>query len=119
MRPQLYICDTNMISSADRFWKAVERWGRDHPRIVVELSGQNPSMAITYTDLVVEVVGEIVAFRDVEAEEERSLDFAGAEIRLHSFEGIDAVWAFTARWEDGFEAIDCVLTELREFGKPS
>jgi hypothetical protein len=118
LRHQLYICDATMSSSADKFWKAVGHWERERPRIVVELSGQTPSMAITFTALVVFVAGEEITFRDVETSEERTVNFAGAEIRLHSFERIDSVDAFAARWEEGLESANCFLTELGDFGKP-
>jgi hypothetical protein len=108
-----------MSSSADRFWNVVGHWKRDQPRIVVEVSGQRPPMLLTFTAVVEDVARGIITFRDVETDDARPLDFGGAEIRLHSFERIEAVGAFAARWEEGPEAIDCVLTELREFGKPN
>jgi hypothetical protein len=108
-----------MSSSADKFWKVVGHWKRDQPRIVLEFSGQQPPFALTYTGVVADVARERVTFRDLETGEERPVDFEGAEIRSHSFERIDSVCAFAARWEEGFEAVNCVLTELRELGKPS
>lgn len=97
----------------------MDGWVRHHPRIVVELSGQRPPMALTFTGIVTSSLAGKIVFRDVETDEERSLDFTGAVIRRHSFDPVDSVDSFAVRWEDGLEAVNCLLTELREPGKPN
>ena len=108
-----------MISSEDRFWNVVDGWKRCHRRVVVEISGNLPPISLTYTALVVRALEGVIVFRDVESEKEHSLNFTGAEIRPHSFDPITSVDSYAARWEDGLESVNCLLTELRGFEKPN
>jgi hypothetical protein len=104
-----------MTSSADTFWKAVGHWGTDQPRIALDFYDARPP----YTGIVINVREQAVTFRDLETGLEQTVNFEGADIRFHSFERIDSICAFVARWEDedGLNSVKCLLTELRAFGK--
>lgn len=110
-----------MTSSVEKFWNSVGHWEKDQPKIVLEISGSRPPVAMTFTGTVARVDGVSVVFWDVEAEAERPVNFLGASIRSHSFERLDAVCCFVALWEDAetLESVRCLLTELRDFGKPN
>jgi hypothetical protein len=113
------MCETNMASSADSFWKAVERWAKNQPEIVLEFSASPLGWLETFRGRVKTVDRPWVTFLDLETKEERPFDFGNADIRFHSFERIDSAGAFAVRWEGGAESVECVLTELRELGEPN
>jgi hypothetical protein len=101
-----------MSSPADKFWEAVLHWWRDHSEIEVEFSGRRQP-AKSYTARVVDVVEEMITFRDVETGEKRTVNFVGGEVRFYRYERMDSRNAFAVKWQDGPESVDCILTGLR------
>ena len=108
-----------MISSEESFWNIAGRWERLHPSIRIECTQQ--PWEVSFTGVVISVDRPSISFRDVDTGEERTMDFQGAVIRFAIFEPIEAVCAFAAIFEDEGEprSAECLLTELRDFGKPS
>jgi hypothetical protein len=111
-----------MISSLDRFWKAVGRWESDESRIVVEYSSEraplDPSKPPSFgmlTGTVARIDGRSVTFRGLDVhgkEDELTVDFTGADIRPRGYEKINAdsiACVFGASWDFA----RCTLTELR------
>jgi hypothetical protein len=81
---------------------------------MVEFSGQNPPLASAYSGTVVDLAGEVITFRDVRDNKEQTpINFAGAEIQLHSYDPINSTNAFVALWAYEYQSVICVLTEMR------
>jgi hypothetical protein len=110
--------ETNMASSADRFWKAVGRWRSDQSEIVVELESMGAAfLAETFRGTVARVREFEIFF--LTAKGERSIDFAGAEIRsvgCERSELAEVVCRFRIAWSDDEEpgTVLATLTELRK-----
>jgi len=104
--------EANTTSNSDRFWNAVDHWEKDQPEIFLEFSG--PIEGI-FKGTVAQIKGKTVTFRDVETEEELSVNFDEAEVRFHSFSRFDAICSFCALWmdESTLQTAKCVLTESR------
>jgi hypothetical protein len=107
-----------MTSSAERFWKTVAAWERDHVRLLVEFVRLDaaPYEVWTVEGCISEVQDELVSFRADGSGETRSLNFARADVRDLPFEPLEGVRAFAAMWPDGAQVR---VTEVRVFGRPT
>jgi hypothetical protein len=112
-----------MTSPDEIFWNSVEAWNTRQARIAIEC-GQQP-FEERFVGTVSHINGSSVTFREIKTEEDKTeeeltLVFESAGIRIHPFEPIEAVIAFGAVWEPENEPfVSCVLTELRDFKEPS
>jgi hypothetical protein len=108
-----------MASSADRFWKAADRWWKDQSNILVESESSGPAPRLeTFTGNVSRVRKPKIFF--LTAKGERFLDFTDAEIRIVGCERselAEIVCRFRVAWSDDEEP-GLVLGTLTELRKP-
>jgi hypothetical protein len=106
------------ITSPDQiFWKTVEAWKIRQARISIKCSQQPCEREVIGT--VSEVNESSVTFLETVTDQEVTMDFKGAEIRIQPFDLIDAVAAFATIWQpEGEPFVSCVFTELVDPRKP-
>lgn len=106
-----------MSSSAEEFWKAVDRWKSDQVPIVLEfVRAASPHLQERFTGTVVSADRPLVIFRDAKTAKVHPIDFAGAEIFIGGFELVEPlgiVRVFDVAWECA-EILKCTLMEPRE-----
>ena len=111
------LLDANVSSSADEFWKAVDRWKLMKLPIVVELVRAVPPHPLErFMGTVLGVARPLVIFHEAKTGKEHPIDFADAEIFIKGFELVEPfgmVRVFEVSWERA-ELVTCTLLEPRE-----